>query len=120
MMTLSHTGGSLQLEDATASAVVRYSMALARHREMGTVTLDDASTPAPRAQVMLVVGLGVPLAVRSTRRTADTADSSECGQDLDDRTDALDAPRNVVATTAEESRQDALDAGDIGSYLDLI
>ncbi|SMH50441.1 hypothetical protein SAMN06295885_3546 [Rathayibacter oskolensis] len=120
MMTLSHTGGSLLLEDATASAVVRYSMALARHREMGTVTLDDASTPAPRSQVMLVVGLGVPLAVRTARRNAAASDRSECGRDLDDRTQALNAPRNVVATTPEETREDAVAVGDFSSYFDLL
>jgi hypothetical protein len=120
MMTLSHTGGSLLLEDATASAVVRYSMALAHHNRMGTVTLDDAATPAPRSQVMLVVGLGVPLSVRSSRPTAAVSDLSECGQDLDDRTDTLNASRQVTTPTAEESLSDVARAKELSSYIDYL
>ncbi|MWV49643.1 hypothetical protein GRS96_10195 [Rathayibacter sp. VKM Ac-2803] len=119
MMTLSYTGGSLQLEDATASAVVRYSMTLAQHHEMGTVTLDDAATPAPRSQVILVVGSGVPLSVRTARRTADSSEHGETGQDLDHRTDARNSPPNVLAATAEESRLDAENARVFDSGFDL-
>jgi hypothetical protein len=106
MMTLSHTGGSLLLEDATASAVVRYSMALAKRSEMDVVTLDDAATPAPRSQVMLVIGMGVPLSIRTSRRAAEISDHAECGRDLDIRTTALNAPHNILAPTAEEARQE--------------
>jgi hypothetical protein len=120
MMTLSHTGGSLLLEDATASAVVRYSLALAKHHEMAAVTLDDAATPAPRSQVVLIVGMGVPLSIRSARRTVELFEHGESGDDLDERTDARNAPRNVVGATSEEYRQDAERAGMSHMEFDLL
>ncbi|KQQ03595.1 MULTISPECIES: hypothetical protein [unclassified Rathayibacter] len=120
MMTLSHTGGSLLLEDDTASAVVRYSMALAGHREMSTVTLEDAGTPAPHAQVLLVVGMGVALSVRAACGDVGASDGVESGDDLDVRTAALNAPQNAVMATEEEARRDAAATADVDSYFDLL
>ncbi|QHC65675.1 hypothetical protein GSU68_03155 [Rathayibacter sp. VKM Ac-2759] len=117
MKTLSHTGGSLVLEDETASAVVRYSMALAQQREMSTVTLEDAGTPAPHSQVLLVVGHGVPLSVRTARGVAGASVGSECGGDLDVRTAALTAPHRPVTASPEDARQDDA-ASDL--YFDLL
>ncbi|WKK73446.1 hypothetical protein Q0F99_05225 [Rathayibacter oskolensis] len=79
MKTMFHTGGSLRLDDATAESVLRYSLVLAARGEMGAVTLDDVAHPEGRAQVVLVVGLGVPLSspAPAARRGSWTARTPE-------------------------------------------
>ncbi|SMH42881.1 hypothetical protein SAMN06295885_2084 [Rathayibacter oskolensis] len=99
MKTLFHTGGFVDLEDETAAAVLRYSLTLARHREMGTVTLDDASRPETRSQVLIVVGLGVPLSVHGIRSPDETLQDGDTVADIDTRTERLDAPRFVAFET---------------------
>lgn len=99
MKTLFHTGGSVTLEDETAVAVLRYSLALAQRREMGTVTLDDTAVARTRAQVMIVVGIGVPLSVEGVRSPEGILDRADTGSEIDRRTEGLSAPRNVVADT---------------------
>ncbi|MWV47976.1 hypothetical protein GRS96_01650 [Rathayibacter sp. VKM Ac-2803] len=96
MKTLFHTGGFVDLEDETAAAVLRYSLTLARHREMGTVTLDDASRPETRSQVLIVVGLGVPLSVHGIRSPDETQQVGDTVAEIDTRTERLDTPQLVA------------------------
>jgi hypothetical protein len=77
--------------------VLRYSLALAQRREMGTVTLDDAAVDRTRAQVMIIVGIGVPLSVEGVRSPEGILDRADTGGEIDQRTEGLTAARNVVA-----------------------
>lgn len=65
MKTVFYVGGSVLVDDATADAVIGYSRSLAGRRQMDTVTLTDHTPSEAFALVVLTVGLGVPLAVRS-------------------------------------------------------
>ncbi|QHC67901.1 hypothetical protein GSU68_15905 [Rathayibacter sp. VKM Ac-2759] len=108
MKTMFHTGGSLRLDDATAESVLRYSLVLAARGEMGAVTLDDVAYPEGRAQVVLVVGLGVPLSLAGTRSPEGILDRSDTGADIDRRVETLIAPRNIVAETGVDWRADSV------------
>jgi hypothetical protein len=99
MKTLFHLGGSIRLEDETVASVLRYSLALAERGEMGTVTLDDLAQPEEPSQLVLVVGLGVPLSVVGIRSPEGLLDHADSGADIDQRLARLIAPRNVVADT---------------------
>lgn len=63
MKTLSYIGGSLCLPDDTADAVLAFSLALARRRLTDIVTLDSGE-PGITASTILLVGHGMPLAIR--------------------------------------------------------
>ncbi|KQQ05566.1 MULTISPECIES: hypothetical protein [unclassified Rathayibacter] len=120
MKTLFHTGGSVDLENETAAAVIRYSLALAHRREMGTVTLDDAGHPESRSQVQIVVGLGVPLSVHGVLGPDEVTRSGDTGADIDARTAGLGAPL-VVGLADGPDHAEAYDYDyDVGFDLELI
>ncbi|QHC67896.1 hypothetical protein GSU68_15880 [Rathayibacter sp. VKM Ac-2759] len=104
MKTLFHAGGSVHLDDTTADSVLRYSLLPASRGEMGAVTLDDVAFPEDRAQVVLVVGLGVPLSVVGTRSPEGVLDRSDSGTDIDRRVETLTAPRNIVPEATADWR----------------
>ena len=97
MTTLFHTGGSLSLDDATADAVVRYSLALAQQHRMSTVSVADDS--APSSVVTLTVGLGVPLVVAGTGSAA-----AESSAEILARLDALDGAGGPVPASDVDPR----------------
>lgn len=106
MKTLHHTGGSIVVADDLAVAVVRYSLALAHHREMGAITVDDARSPELRSQVTLVVGHGVPLSVDGTRSPEGILDRADTRDDIDRLTEGLDAPSAPVALADPDPSSD--------------
>ncbi|ROS30038.1 hypothetical protein EDF22_1797 [Rathayibacter sp. PhB127] len=95
MNTFFYAGIAALIEDATATAVMDYSSALARQGRVDTVTLLDHASPAEQAHVLVTLGAGVPLAVRSA------ADSSlaTTSEDLRQRLDALRAPAVAPSDT---------------------
>ncbi|MCJ1682345.1 hypothetical protein [Rathayibacter sp. VKM Ac-2928] len=97
MKTLVHTGGFVALEDETAAAVVRYSLPLSELRRMGTVTFDDGRHPETRSQVLIVVGLGVPLSVHGICGPDDTLKRGDSRADIDAHAEQAEHP-DFVAT----------------------
>jgi hypothetical protein len=92
LKTLHHTGGSVVVDDDLAAAVLRYSLALAQHREMGAITVDDAQSPELRSQVTLVLGHGVPLAIDGVRSPEGILDRADTRDDIERLTEGLDTP----------------------------
>ncbi|PPG64442.1 hypothetical protein, partial [Rathayibacter rathayi] len=84
-------------DDATADAVIRYSLALAQQCRMGTVSVADDATPS--SVVTLTVGLGIPLVVAGSGGRA--AESSE---DILGRLGELDGPAGPVPTSDIDPR----------------
>lgn len=60
MNTFLYAGIAALIEDATATAVIDYSSALARQGRVDTVTLLDHASPAEQAHVLVTLGAGVP------------------------------------------------------------
>jgi hypothetical protein len=97
--TVFYTGGSVVVDDATADAILDYSSALADRRRMDTVTLEDHAQTDVESQVVLTLGLGVPLSIRGVPTT-----SNETSSDIRDRLGALVSP--VVGASEVDPRSD--------------
>ncbi|PPF27418.1 hypothetical protein C5C18_12860 [Rathayibacter tritici] len=97
MKTLLHTGGSLSLDDATADAVVRYSLALAQQWRMSAVSVADDATPS--SVITLTVGFGVPLVV-----TGGGGEAAESSEDILGRLGELTGAVGAVPTSDIDPR----------------
>ncbi|NQX03286.1 hypothetical protein HQQ82_00555 [Rathayibacter sp. VKM Ac-2856] len=98
MNTFFYAGTAALVEDATATAVIDYSSALARQGRVDTVTLVDHASPAEQAHVLVTLGAGVPLAVRGP--AGSSAATTE--EDLRQRLEALRSP--LVAPSDADPR----------------